>query len=108
MPITYRKPTEQEVAEALRYIEAEFILTPDAEGQVHLDEVHWTEALAYGPARVGYPACPHHVAQAREVYPQLTDFQWSCLAACADRERVNQCMPTLYTEFRRPPLGVKQ
>jgi hypothetical protein len=100
MPMTYRKPTEREIAEALRYINAEFVLKPDADGAVHLDEVHWIEGLAYGPARVGFPACPEHVAQAREVYPQLSDVAWTCLAASADRERVNQDMPALYSSLR--------
>jgi len=96
---TYRAPTEAEVAEALRYIEAEFVLAPDQDGQIHLDETHWTEGLAFGPGR-GFPACDHHVDRAREVIPQLTTFQWQSLAACADRERSNQCLPTLYTVTR--------
>jgi hypothetical protein len=100
MPTLYRKPTEQEVAEALRYIECEFVLHPDVNGVVHIDAMRWTEALAYGPARVGFPALPLHVEQAREVYPQLTDAQWTDLAACADRERANQEMPTLYSTHR--------
>lgn len=98
MPV-HRKPTEQEIAEALRYIEAQFVLRPDADGKVRLDEVHWVEALAYGPARIGFPALPEHVTQAREVYPQLSEMAWRCLAASADRERANQCMPVLYTSW---------
>jgi hypothetical protein len=100
MPMTYRKPTVQEVAEALRYVECEFVLTPDADGKVHLDSLHWVEALAFGVARVGFPALPMHEEQAREVYPQLTDFQWTDLAAKADAERWNQHMPALWTTHR--------
>lgn len=92
----YRSPTEQEIADAIRYIEAEFVLKPDGAGEIHLDEVHWTEGLAFGPGRQ-MPGDESHRISARQVMPQLSDFQWKCLAASADRERSNQGMATLYT-----------
>lgn len=99
MPTIYRVPTEHEMAAALRYIEAEFVIHHDGAGQILLDEVHWTEGLAYGPSRNFAPE-PHHFQQARESMPQLTEFQWCCLAAAADRERASQGMPTIYSTYR--------
>lgn len=99
MPTTYRIPTEQEIGEALRYVECEFVLKIDADGRAMMDDVHWTEALAFGPGRVGFPALPLHVEQARYVLPQLTEFQWLDLAARAESYRLDQHMPRLYGTY---------
>ena len=82
-----RTPTEQEIADAYRYIDREYMVE---DGRI--DGEQWAEGLAFAL----YRGSEHELAIAREVRPQLTDDQWRVIAARADYLRLDQCLGPLF------------
>jgi len=76
-----RTPTDQELADALRYITNEYTL---ADGGI--DGEMWAEGLAFSRYPAGYAA----LEGARSMKAQLTDHQWQEIAARADYLRFEQ------------------
>lgn len=89
--MSWRTPSLKEIAYAFRYLDHEYYLKGDIDGEM------WAEGLAFGvPDRRDRQPRPdsgltdYDVQVAREVFPQLTEQQWRALAARADYLRGEQ------------------
>jgi hypothetical protein len=91
--IKLRTPTDQELADALCYIEREFVIRDGL-----ISGEHWAEGLAMHDAVAYFPASADHIAQVRAVRPQLSESAWIGIAERADYLRFSEAMAPRFSE----------